>query len=81
MQIPNNLFAIASIIRTDWININYGAVPYLDAMASLNSIQDEYFDDSARSVVVYFLANAQSWRGETAKAVKQKLKALLKECN
>lgn len=79
MQLPNQLSAIATIIRNDWKKINFGAVPYLNAMASLNSIDDYYFEDSARSVVNYFLANAQTWRGETAKAVKLKLNQLVKQ--
>lgn len=79
MQLPNQLSAIAEIIRNDWKKIYFGAVPYLNAMASLNSIDDYYFEDSARSVVNYFLANAQTWRGETAKAVKLKLNQLVKQ--
>jgi hypothetical protein len=34
--------------------------------------------DSARSVVLYFLSNASSWRGDVAKRVKAELKAHLK---
>lgn len=79
MQLPNQLSAIAQVIRNDWKKIYFGAVPYLDAMASLNSINDQYHEDSARSVVNYFLANARTWRGETAKAVKQKLNELVKQ--
>lgn len=79
MQLPIQLSAVAQIIRNDWKNVYLGAVPYLDAMTQLNSIKDNYFEDSARSVVNYFLANAQTWRGETAKAVKQHLKTLLKQ--
>lgn len=79
MQLPNQLSAIAQVIRNDWKKIYFGAVPYLNAMASLNSINDNYHEDTARSVVKYFLANAQTWRGETAKAVKQKLNQLVKQ--
>jgi hypothetical protein len=42
----------------------------LDAMASLNSINDNYGWDSAKSIVLYFLGNASTWRGETAKRIK-----------
>lgn len=79
MQIPNNLSAIARLIRQDWQKIYFGAVPYLNAMECIENINDNYFEDSARSVVNYFLANAQTWHGETAKAVKTKLKELLKQ--
>jgi hypothetical protein len=79
MQLPEQLSALAQIIRNDWEKIYFGAVPYLDAMAQLNSIHDAYYEDSAYSVVIYFLGNAQTWRGETAKAVKQHLRAMIKQ--
>jgi hypothetical protein len=45
-------------------------------MATLNSIDDNYYFDSADSIVRYFLANASTWRGETAKRIKAELKAM-----
>ena len=41
--------------------------------------QDYYFD-SAESVLRYFLSNAQGWKGETAKRIKQEIKDILKTC-
>lgn len=74
-----SLNTIAREIKTDWGNkVNYGAKPYLDCMLSLDSINDNYGFDSARSVVSYFLANARTWKGETAKRVKAELKTMLK---
>ena len=70
------LYEIAADVRKDWKKVNYGAVPYLDAMESLDSINDKFYCDSAVSVVLYFLANANSWRGEVARAVKKELKKL-----
>ena len=70
------LSVIAAEIRKDWKKPYFGAVPYLQAMADLDSIDDKYGEDSAKSIVLYFLANAQSWRGETAKRVKAELKKL-----
>jgi hypothetical protein len=61
----------------DWKKVNFGAVPYLDAMTTLGSIHDDYGCDSAESIVRYFLSNATGWRGETAKRIKAELKALL----
>lgn len=68
--------AIALDIRKDWVKVNYAAKPYLDAMLELDSINDKYYSDSAKSVVIYFLSNASSFRGEKAKALKTELKAL-----
>lgn len=68
------IFVIASEIRSDWKKPNYAAVPYLQAMATLGSIRENYYDDSAKSVVLYFLANAGTWRGEVARRIKKELK-------
>ena len=71
------LYEIARDIRNDWKNPHFGAKPYLDAMATLDSIEDNYGWDSAKSIVLYFLANASTWRGETAKKIKKELKAMV----
>jgi hypothetical protein len=68
------LHEIAREIRKDWKKINYAAAPYLDAMSSLGSINDKYHYDSGKSVVLYFLSNASSWRGENAKRIKAELR-------
>ena len=72
------LYEIASDIRKDWKPVNYGAKPYLDAMAQLGSVNDRYGYDSAKSVVLYFLSNADQWKGKVAKAIKTELKSLVK---
>ena len=46
------------------------------ALSSLDTINDHYGADSAKSVVLYFLSNASTWRGETAKRVKKELKTI-----
>jgi hypothetical protein len=68
---------IAQEIKADWKKVYFGAVPYLDAMHSLNSIDDNYIYDTGKSVVRYFLANASTWRGEKAREIKAELKAML----
>jgi len=72
------LSTIAMEIRRDWKKVNYAAEPYLSAMAQLNSINDKYMFDDARSVVLYFLSNARSWKGPKAKEIKAELKAMMK---
>lgn len=71
------LNVIAREVRKTWAKVNYGAVPYLDAMSSLDSVNDKYGWDSGRSIVNYFLSNASTWRGEDAKRIKLELKSLL----
>lgn len=71
------LYTIAADIRADWKNVYFGADPYLCAMESLDKITDYYYFDDAVGIVSYFLANASSWRGERARAVKAELKAMI----
>jgi hypothetical protein len=71
-----SISTIAREIRADWTKPYFGAVPYLQAMHSLDSIDDNYYEDSGKSVVLYFLANANTWRGEKARAIKAELKKL-----
>jgi len=52
----------------------YAAVPYFEAMMSLDSLDDRYIADSGLSVVLYFLANAQQYRGDKARMIKAELK-------
>ncbi len=75
---PRPLHVIASEIRKDWAKPYFGAVPYLDAMSTLDKITDNYFMDSAKSIVLYFLCNATSWKGETARRVKKELNLMCK---
>jgi len=70
------LRVIADEISTDWLRVYFGAVPYLDALHDLDRITDDYGQDSARSIVLYFLANAQGWRGATARRIKAELKTI-----
>lgn len=69
---------IAAEIRRDWAKPYFGAVPYLDAMRSLSTVEDSFYHDDARSVILYFLSNATTWKGETARRVKAELKAMVK---
>ncbi len=71
------LFVLARMVREDWTRVNYAAVPYLNAMASLDSIEDTYGADSGRKVVAYFISNAGAWRGDTARVVKNELRRRL----
>lgn len=80
-QLPAlNLETIASVVRNDWRNVYFGAVPYLDALGSMDKISDAYYCDSGSSVVAYFLANSNSYRGPVARAVKAELNKRLKAC-
>jgi hypothetical protein len=67
---------IASEIASDWKKPYFGAVPYLGAMFSIDNVNEMYGADSAKSVVLYFLSNATTWRGETAKRIKKELKTM-----
>ena len=69
---------IAKEIKNDWKNVWFGAKPYLSAMSTLIDINDNYGCDDARTIIIYFLSNAVTWKGETARRVKAELKQMLK---
>ena len=70
------LYHIAAEISRDWKPVHPYAKPYFEAMATLDSIDDNFMFDSGKSVVCYFLSNAGTWRGETAKRIKAELKKM-----
>lgn len=84
MTDTRSLSVIARDIRMHWVkkdgtpNVNYAAEPYLHAMFSLRDANDMYGCDTAKSIVLYFLSNASSFRGPDAKRIKAELKSLIK---
>ena len=72
------LHEIADDIRNTWSKVYFGAVPYLDAMTTLGSIDDNFSMDSGQSIVRYFLSNAKTWRGEDARRIKKELNEMIK---
>lgn len=72
------LHEIADEIRKDWKQVNYAAKPYLEAMSQLDKASDSYGSDSGMSIILYFLNNSSSWRGETAKRIKAELKRMVR---
>ncbi len=77
MQRP--IFSIAKDIREEWgSKVYFGAKPYLDAMMFLSNKNDKYGLDDAENIILYFLSNASTFRGERAKELKQELKDVIK---
>ncbi len=70
------LYEIANEIERTWAKVNFAARPYLSAMKEINDINDTYGADTAKSVVAYFLCNANSWHGDDARRIKSELRAL-----
>lgn len=77
-EVTRPLHEIAREITRTWKNVNYAARPYLDAMRSLTSVNDSYGYDDGKGIVLYFLSNAGSWRGDDARRIKAELKAMVK---
>ena len=73
-----SIHLIARDIKASWKNPYFGAVPYLNAMGGLYEASDDYGADSGKSIVLYFLANAQTWRGEDARRLKAELREHVK---
>ena len=79
MTMVRSLNDIGREIRLDWgAKINFAAKPYLAAMMGMGDINEQFGYDSGRSIVLYFLSNASTWRGAVAKRVKAELRGMLK---
>lgn len=76
MTTTRPLYAIADDIRRDWHPIAPAARPYVDALGMLDTVDGRYGFDDGRTIVAYFLSNASTWRGETARTVKAELRAI-----
>ena len=72
------IYEVARDITKAWPKVNFAALPYLRAMLQLSSPTDMYVVEDARSVVLYFLANASGFRGPQAKALKAELQEIIK---
>ncbi len=72
------LYEIAHDIERNWRNVNFAAKPYLDALASIKTVNDMYGLDSGSSMVAYFLSNAATFKGDDSKALKDELRTHLK---
>lgn len=73
-----DLGQLGRIVHRTWKRPYFGAVPYLQALCELESIDHEYGCDPGRQIVAYFLSNAQTWKGPDAKLVKAELNRRLK---
>ena len=77
------LHVIAAEARKDWASqradrrVPPAADAYLRPMETLSAITDNYHLDTARSIVLYFLSNAGTWKGEVARRIKKELKDIL----
>jgi len=71
------LHVIAQEIRKEWKKVHYTADPYVSAMSMLSGMNDRYISEDADSIVLRFLSNAGSFRGEAARRIKAELKEML----
>ena len=70
---------LAQVILKDWTNMYFGAVPYVEAMGYVRKLSDPYGVEDGATQVIYFLGNANTWRGEVARQVKKELNKRVKE--
>ena len=70
---------IAKDIKSTWLNVYLGAVPYLEAMLTLDTSDPNamYLYGTAGDIVRCFLANAKTFRGADARRLKEELKNLV----
>lgn len=67
---------IALDIKNSWPKLSPYAAPYVDAMLTMNSVDDNYYLDSCREVIARFLCNASGFRGEDARRIKLELREI-----
>jgi len=77
-NIKRPVYKIANEILNDWKAPYFGARPYLAAMLTINNELENYGQDTAKSIILYFLSNASAYRGDKAKQLKAELKNLIK---
>jgi hypothetical protein len=77
-NIKRPVYKIAEEIKNDWANPYFGARPYLAAMLTINNELENYGQDTAKSIILYFLSNATTYRGSKAQELKKELKTLIK---
>lgn len=70
------LYLVAAEIAADWEKPYFGAVPYLNAMFTMVKPGENYMADSEWNIIIYFLSNATTWRGEVARRIKAELKTM-----
>ena len=71
------IYEVAFDIKHEWKQPYFGAVPYIEAMLELDTKTSKFGVDDAENIVLYFLANAATFRGEKARALKQELKSIV----
>lgn len=74
---PRPLHVIAREIVTLWPDPWFGAVPYIEAMRHLVGVDDSYGMDRGRDIVLHFLSNAKTWRGDDAARIKNELRVMI----
>jgi hypothetical protein len=72
------VYKIAEEILNDWAAPHFAARPYLAAMLTINSHCENYGQDTAKSIILYFLSNSTTYRGSKAQELKKELKTLIK---
>ena len=74
MADPRPLYEIAAEIRKVWKKPAFGAEPYLSAMVELKTIRDKVMHDDGKHIVLRFLSNALTFKGEDARRIKKELR-------
>lgn len=82
MTTVRSICEIADEIWKDWRKdpqgICFGAEPYLSAMGGLDKVTEKFGCESAKSIILYFLCNARTWKGPVARRIKKELQEMCK---
>jgi len=72
------LHEIAKDILEHWKPVSKFAEQHVAAMKTLDKLSDIYVAEDGRGIVLGFLVNAGSWKGEDARRIKAELNMMLK---
>ena len=73
------LHEIAMDIENHWRNVSSHARVHLNYMHHLHGMGGIYGENNGEQGVLYFLSNAEGWRGEDARRIKKELREMLKK--
>lgn len=80
METKRTFAEIAREIKKVWLIRYFGAVPYLEAMLTIDSTDKNapYLSETAEDIVIRFLANARTFKGPDARRIKAELRKMIK---
>lgn len=72
-QVKRRLYEVADEIGELWDTMPPDAAEWVEAMSTLDSVTDPYYEGTGGTVVANFLEHSSGWLGEDAARIKGEL--------